>query len=89
MNVLNVSVGSGYGGSSLKPLFYKLNAVAVEFERLTFLIGENQLLELEKSECKKLTSAAFVIEMGSCGLIKRFDANAKLGETLGRMWRSE
>jgi hypothetical protein len=54
---------------TLKLPFHKLNAVkAIEFERLTVLNTQvaNELLSIEKSERKKLTSAAFRhIEIGS------------------------
>ncbi|MFB2976284.1 RNA-guided endonuclease TnpB family protein [Microseira sp. BLCC-F43] len=77
---------------TLKLPFYRLNAVkAAEFERLTAVNTEvaNDLLKVEKSERKKLTSAAFKhIEIGSAWINQRIrNTNAKTRvKKFKRMW---
>lgn len=77
---------------TLKLPFYRLNSVKVqEFERLTELntLVANNLLELDKSERKKLTSAAFGhIEIGSAWInqtIRNTNAKTKV-KKFKRMW---
>lgn len=77
---------------TLKLPFYRLNQVkAKEFERLTTLNTEvaNNLLKIEKSERKKLTSSAFKhIEIGSAWInqtIRNTNAKTKVKE-FKRMW---
>ena len=77
---------------TLKLPFYKLNtAKAVEFERLTLLNTQvaNSLLEIEKSERKKLTSAGFRhIEIGSMWInqtIRNTNASTRV-KHFKRMW---
>lgn len=77
---------------TLKLPFYRLNRVkAQEFERLTALNTDtaNDLLKVEKSERKKLTSAAFRhIEIGSAWInqtIRNTNAKTKV-KHFKRMW---
>jgi len=77
---------------TLKLPFYRLNAVkAAEFERLTAVNTEvaNDLLKVEKSERKKLTSSAFKhIEIGSAWInqtIRNTNAKTKVKQ-FKRMW---
>lgn len=77
---------------TLRLPFYRLNALKVqEFERLTELntLVANNLLEMEKAERKKLTSAAFGhIEIGSAWINQTIrNANAKTKvKKFKRMW---
>jgi IS605 OrfB family transposase len=77
---------------TLKLPFYRLNqAKAVEFERLTVLNTQvaNDLLKVEKSERKKLTSSAFRhVEIGSAWInqtIRNTNAKTKV-KHFERMW---
>jgi putative transposase len=77
---------------TLKLPFYRLNqAKAFEFERLTVVNTQvaNNLLEIDKKERKKLTSAAFKhIEIGSMWINQTIrNANAKTkAKHFKRMW---
>ncbi|MEB3180894.1 MAG: transposase [Nostocaceae cyanobacterium] len=77
---------------TLKLPFYRLNRVkALEFERLTVLNTEvaNDLLKVEKSERKKLTSSAFRhVEIGSAWINQTIrNANVKTkAKHFKRMW---
>lgn len=77
---------------TLKLPFYRLNQVkALEFDRLTAINTQvaNNLLQVDKKERKKLTSAAFnLIEIGSMWInqtIRNVNAKTKV-KHFKRMW---